>query len=371
MLLVLAGVMVGASVALLVYRFAMLGLFWKGVAKHVLTGLAVGLGIGARAIANQQGGPKALPMLAGAPVGAAIAFGLAYVTLPTLGNARLEPRELPGFTISLPPGTDAAPGAPLDYAAGKMTLKDVAGTNSVLAIGWEPGDASREELELLAPALAAQLGSTQPPTYAQHVGPVGQQLPTAVVAGDKGTLRMTYIPCGARRLVLMTIGDDAMAEVHGRVLPTIVCRPDAAREPSEPGVVNVHLELPGWQASERGPALITLTDGTAFLTLRQLASGTPQDLPKVVPSLFAAVGGKITVGAGTGDHHPLSGTIEGEHVEGWVRELVCPRGNVLLMLLASDRARADAVATQTANARCLRTGEAAPVWPDAPAPAIE
>jgi hypothetical protein len=52
-----------------------------------------------------------------------------------------------------------------------------------------------------------------------------------------------------------------------------------------------------------------------------------------------------------------------------MRLVECPNGSTLVLAIGDGQEHLDMLYEQINNARCLRAGEAAQVWPDAPADA--
>lgn len=359
----------GAAAGMIAYRFGVLPILWSSSVSWVFPGLAMGLGFGAQAmLKNQTATRPPLPLLIITGVLAmGAAMGAAFLVLPPLGHAKLTTKQLPGFTVDLPAGKVSQ--ELLDYGLGKYMLKDVAGTNSILSVEWEGGETTREDLELAATAVGPMIGvaGTQKPT--QLPGPSGVAVDSVVIDSDKGVFRMTFVPCGKRHLQVVSLGQTGIDRIHRRVVTSIVCRPDKAQETMEPGLVPLAIELPSWFAIERLPNQVTLTDGTSALLLKAIPgnSATAADIQKLVPAMFTAMGGALETTHQQGDRIEMSGTIEGDHVDGWMRMVRCPSHSIMLLAIANDKAGADAVVTLAQSARCLREDEAPPVWPEASA----
>src|SRR4051812_29757095 len=96
----------GAGLALLIYRFAVLGFMWDGPAKNVLQiGAPVLIVVGSQLVRGVQDKTKPwLLMIVTAVVGGSVAWGVCTQAVPGLARARLAQRELPGFSIGLPSG---------------------------------------------------------------------------------------------------------------------------------------------------------------------------------------------------------------------------------------------------------------------------
>lgn len=363
----LSAVLVGLGLGVFIYRFAILGLFWQGPMRWMFPGLGAGLVVGGlklQSLDTDSERPPIATRIALAIVGIGASVGLLYLLVPTLDRITLERRQLPGFSFEAPtskPYTEV-----VDYSAGTVTWKTLAGANAVLTISWQTGATSTEDLELGMKALAGKVGGGTP-TPITMTGPDGQPVPTSMLDTDKGApVRLSSLACGKRTVMLLSIGSDGIAAVHARMLTSFVCTPDAAKESVEPGTIRVALSLPGWWAQEKEPGQLTLTDGASLMILREI-SASQKNLPELITPLLNAFGGNITADLVVGDRYPFRGTVEGEHVEGWARHVACPTHGVLMLVLASTTEAAEAVYNASANAGCLRPDEKPPVWPAAPA----
>ena len=367
----LASVFAGAALGLVAYRFGVLPFLWKAKGSFLFPALAAGLGVAARSVIKDREGRPALPLLLlGGLLGAAAAFGGAYLAVPPLSHARLTSYGLPGFTIGLPAG-ETSDQKFFEYDVGKIMVKNLAGQGGVIAVSWEGGEPSREDLELAAKAIGPAMGAIGTPTLTTVSGPRGTAVDTVVVASDKSPFRMSFLPCGSRRVVIATMAGSDTAAVHARVLPTFVCKPDPKRETVTKGVVPLVAELPGWFATERDAGQVVLSDGVGMVLLKTIAS-SPAGVEDMVVPMFNAVGWKVAITGHVGGRSLISGTIEGQVVQGWVKSVTCGTQAVLVVAIATDLAGADTLATQLASTRCVRPGETPTAWPDPPAaPAAE
>ncbi len=361
-----ASMCAGAAVGLFAYRYGMLPFAWKSKASMLIPGLAVGLTFAARSIVKDRGPRPALPLLiAGGVLGAAITFGLSYVVFPSLTRASLTTTALPGFTIGLPDG-EAPTQKFSEYDVGKYQVKNVGGEGGVIAVSWEGGEASADDLKLAANALGPAMGTTGVPVVLTLRGPRGTAIETVRVDGDKSPMFMSFLPCGPRRVMVITMAGSDSEALHSRVLPTFVCKPDPARDNIPLGVVPLIVELPGWYANERGPNQVVLTDGTGMVLLKTISASSSDVTAMVVP-MFNAIGWKLATTGKKDDRTLLSGTIEGQSVHGWVRSVPCGTQTVIIVAIATDVEGADVLALKLQPARCARPGEAGTAWQDAPA----
>lgn len=362
----LASVFAGAAVGLVLYRYGMLPFVWKSKGSFLFPGLAAGLGVAAHSVVKNRDGRPAFPLLAlGGLFGAAAAFGLAFLAVPSLGRAAPTVHELPGFSIGLPPG-DVPDQKFFEYDVGKLMVKNVGGSGGVIAVSWEGGAPSREDLELAAKALGPAMGATGVPTIVTMYGPRGTAVDTILIDSDKSPMRLSFLPCGSRRVMIATMAGSETETVHARALPTLVCKPDPKRETLTPGMVPLVAELPGWFATERDPNQVVLSDGSGMVLLKTMTA-SPSGVEDMVVPMFNAIGWKLAVTGHAGGRTLVSGTIEGELVHGWVRSVSCGTQAVMIVALATSLEGADKLATQLQSARCLRHGETPTAWPDPPA----
>ncbi len=364
-LFLLASVLAGAAVGLVAYRFGVLPFAWKAKGSFLFPALTVGLGIAARTVVKDRPGRPGIPFLVlGGLLGAAAAFGAAYLAAPPLGHARLAAHELPGFTIGLPSGETSGQKF-FEYDVGNFMVKNLGGQGGVISVSWEGGEPSREDLEMAAKALGPAMGASGVPSVTTMSGPRGTAVDTVVIDSNKSPFRMSFLPCGSRRVMVATMAGSSTEAVHARVLPTFVCKPDPAREKDTKGIVPLVAELPGWYATERDPGQVVLSDGTGMVLLKTISS--PKGVEDMVVPMFNAVGWKLVVTGRVGDRSLVSGTIEGQVVHGWFKSVKCATQAVIVVAIATDLAGADTLATQLESARCLRHAEAPTAWPDPPA----
>jgi hypothetical protein len=310
----------------------------------------------------------------GALAGGAAA-AVAFAIVPPLGSTGLAPHALPGFTIELPPGAIAR--QTTDYQRGALRLTGVAGTGAAVAITWERGAPSADDLDAAARALEPALGKTPPPQRRRTPGPGGLAVDTLSIDARKGEVRMSFVPCGVRRILVTAAGDGAGA-LHDRIVPTVACTPVPALEAEPVGLVPIALELPGWFAVDRRVDQLALSDGSATLVIRgrvppnrALRAALPALLERagLHAALVPAAGSAGSAGSADPDDAAevaFTGSLSDRPITGWARRLRCGPQAVILVGFGADPATVDRVAHQASLARCLRDDEAPAAWPDAP-----
>lgn len=287
--------------------------------------------------------------------------GATVLIASPLGPIRLSTRQLPGFSIDLPQGALLEESS--GYQTGRLMMRSA---GAPIAVTWQDGGGDRAQLELIARGTASNLGAAGASSIVTLPGPGGASVDTAVVVTDSGTMRVSQLDCGRRQVFLLTFGPPGVEALHRRILPTFACHPDPTQETAGVGIVPVRIDLPGWGATERTGGQVILSDGRAILLVRSGPVVSRASVEDVVGAVFAAMGAQVTARPDGPDAATLAGTFEGDHVEGWARQVRCPGGGALLLLLAPDRPSADRAATLAASARCTRPDEPPQRWPDAP-----
>lgn len=297
-----------------------------------------------------------------------VAMGLGCESPSPLATVQLVERPLPGFSISLP--SVETEHSKLGYAEGKVELKDV-GDQGHITVNWEQGgDVDGEWMEGLGRAVAgSDRSKPKMRPMEKWPGPQGTALPTVIMASPMGTLWISAMRCGDRRVAVFSAGLKAMGGLHRRILPTLRCQPVPAEEAklkSFPWTV----ELPaGWFLVEAPPGRVSLTDGERGLVVRAgIDPFKRESLRDTLTAAFLADGMKVTFEAWEGDQVAMRGTTaEGEPFVGWVRLVPCPATGLMVMALDSSEAGAAELATLVAaKGRCVKDGEVAPPWPEAP-----
>ncbi len=357
----------GVVVALGIYRFGVMPIGWRSPVAQVFQIGAPVLLFGAwqlvKPIENRQW-PIAL-MIPFGLLGAGLAFGGAWLIAPPLGYARLTTRDLPGFSIGFPSGDVKR--ETLDYSTGKLELVDVMGSGSVSSVQWEPGGGVTDaDLEIytrgIADAVDGKLEASS-----KDVGPGGTEVRSFTISTKKGPIFVSITHCGGRRLHVMNGGDADMETLQRRMLATLECHPDSAKEATL-GVIPWTIELTSeWSRNPSDPGQIELTSGENGLYVRTMVGAVDHEgLPKVLGSLFETLGAKIVMDGWRDERLLMHGTADGQAMVGWAMPFNCPGGTVLVLPFATNGDGADALAKLVnAKGRCLRPNEPAPAWPAA------
>lgn len=362
----------GIAVGLVLYRYAVLPLAWSSPFRHIVIGLAAGLAVGGRALLRTRDGRLGVLVLAGL-VGAGAAFAGSYAVFPALSRARLETRTFPGFSLALPRG-EIALDQTAGYPVGKLALRGIAGSRSVLLLQWEiGGEMTAEDMNLIAKLMSVSFPAiTGEPRPTTVTGPDGKPVQSIEFAGGSGVFELSALVCGVRHVLVATGGEKEALDLHERVVASFACTPDPEREKAASVFAfPMNLDLPGWYATSRDPEAFEITDGeTASMTLRAVPAVMKVELESLLEPIFRASGltEGLEVGAKLPDGRvPFRLTIEGETVHGWAALFPCPDATGLVIAFANDDAGGDALHDKLAAAKCRRDGEPVQTWPDPPA----
>lgn len=362
----------GVAGGLVAYRYAVLPLLWQSPMRHVVPALALALVFGGRPLVARRDGAVGSLVIAGV-AGAALAFGLCFAAFPTLSRAKLETRTFPGFSIGLPSG-ETVDDQTASYAMGKLSMKGIAGSRSVLILQWElGGEMTAEDMKLVARVMSSAMPDLAgEPRITTVPGPDGKPVQSIVFDGDRGVFELSALVCGARHLLVATGGERAALALHERIVASFQCKPDPERE-AKAAVFSfpVDLDLPGWYATARDPEAFEITDGkSATLTLRSLPPGLNLPLERMLEPIFQASGltEGLEVGAKLPDGRvPYKLTIEGETTVGWAALVSCPTATGLVIAVAWDHTISDAVYDKVEAAKCRAPHAPGQTWPDPPA----
>jgi hypothetical protein len=366
-----AAAMWGVALGAIAYRYGVLPFMWASPWKHVLPGIAIGLVVAGQQLVrsgDDRGERPGLPVLAGlGVVAAALAFGLSYLAFPTLDRVAIEKREFPGFSLAVPSGEVVENRQ--DYAAGKLTLKNVGGANGVVIVAWEMGAGMTEqELRMVGELMVKALDANATSTLTTVRGPDGKPVDTIVFTGD-ATMTLSALVCGARHVMVATGGKHAAMSLHERVIQSFECKPVPGIEETAKMTFPLVIDLPGWYLSADEPDQLQVTDGQNALTLRAQDRNLNVDVAIIVEPMFKAAGidGKITSRQGERINITMSdGT---DSMDGWVRLVKCPTATAFVLALGSSKDNLDFLYDRVNKARCLREGERPQQWPTPPATA--
>jgi hypothetical protein len=217
--------------------------------------------------------------------------------------------------------------------------------------------------------MTESLGGSTVSAPESGTGPGGAKTISVDLNTDKGPMFVTVLGCGGRRIIVMNGGDSSMKKLQARMVASIACHPDAAKETAVDALPWT-VELPaGWFQVPSPAGQVQLTNGNDALLARGLDKMPDRaELPKLLQSLIAAAGQQMTIGAWAGDRYPAQATFDGKPFAGWVMPIECRGQAVLVMGFAADDAGADQLAQIIkTKGRCLAAGEMAPAWPTLPA----
>jgi hypothetical protein len=227
-------------------------------------------------------------------------------------NAKLERRELPGFSISLPTGAVVGPGATNpEYATGSLAIRDDAHAR-IAIVGWSTGGKlTREELAPVMAALGAVTHAGDSGTLVADTGSDGAHVDTLQLETDVAPMLLSQLDCGGRNLVIATMSERDGRALQHAIVTSVICKPDPIQEKALASVgIELHLDLPGWNAVSHSDGQLMLSDGKSILMLQPMAAATPDQLLEAVrPMLDVAFDHKIQAGAQDGDHVPLHGEL--------------------------------------------------------------
>ena len=364
-----AALLVGLAVGVFAYRYGVLGFFWESPWKHVLTGGAIGLAIGASQLFRMQSEEVRRPglqvLLPIGVVGALAGFGALYLAFPTVDRLSLERREFPGFSIAMPSGTTVENRT--DYANGKVTIKDIGGQRGVVTVGWDLGEIPTQSdlqvmSELLVKAMGSKIAGRSMTTVA---GPDGKAVDTIALDGEPDLL-MSALACGGRYMMIATGANDSPRALHERIVKSFVCKPDPALEATAKKIFPLVIDLPGWYVLAEEPDQLQITDGTSLLMMRAQDAKLDIDPSIVVEGMFKAAGMNGSITGRHGKRVDIRIEDGSDQMNGWVRLVPCPNATGLVVALAQDQAALEMLDERVTKARCLGSNEPPQQWPAAP-----
>jgi hypothetical protein len=300
----------------------------------------------------------------------ALIIMLAGCTRSPRSSIELEAVELPGFTIKLPAGDQAAPdpsapGPESSYVAG--SIRRSRNANLVVRVSWKHGKLADDNT--LAEIRRVTAADLEHPLELPAGG-----LPTRSFRAklEGHALLITEIACGARRFEIWTVADAFDLEALQRsILATARCHPDLAQEKQFGGADldraigwnrrEVRFDLAsraGWKQmkSPKGELILTRDDGAALVLMVFENEPSTADLELLFRNDPLEIG--------TGDPRPLRGTANGKRVRGWMHPLNCGAdGWILLAYLEFDNERPPGGNDIVTGARCLDKGVPTVSWP--------
>jgi hypothetical protein len=276
--------------------------------------------------------------------------------------------HLPGFDIGLPPGS-AHHRAGFSYARGGLEVRAHSLFGIEQRVVWEPGaPVEAEEVDRIVESTVAG--------FRGQVRDIQKDVSVTAPAGwsarswgmglnDGESLWVTHLACGGRRIVLYSSGRGGSLErLHRRVVATMRCRPDPAKEAALGDMPVVMGVPPGWSRLKTGKDQLMISDGH-FRMFAQASSGKLDDADhaRLLPILF---GTQLKIGERVGKEWPLSGAIQGAPVTGWVTTRYCALLDQSLTVLATcqgDQRQAELARQLVRGVRCRRPDERPEEWP--------
>ena len=354
----------GAAMGLLLYWLAVMGISRLGPQTAALQIGSLVLVIIARQIVKpirNRGWPYGFIAL-GMFVGASFGFGFAKGMIAADAEDHLSLRELPGFTISLP---DGGVTQKLAYGNGHVEIENTGGTGDNLQVQWEPGRLFQDhDVQVLATALAHSADVTfDAPEHGTTAH--GDPLIKLRAHLQNGEMAMTWIECGARRVMVMTTGDSDVGGLHQRVVDSFTCHPDPETD-AKVGALPWTVDLPAsWEKRDAPPGRAHYVDKSTHSMLTIHGHSHPPDRNRVksqMEPILKAAGISVTFGDWTDDRYPFQASSKGKQWTGFMMPITCNAAGVVVIALCVDPGEVDAVHELVVKAGHCAT-PAAPIQP--------
>jgi hypothetical protein len=386
--LFVASLLLGISLSLVAYRFAVMPLIWHSPMRIVLPAIACGLFLGALQITRMHPKPAPMPssssgryrrsqplpimaMLGLFAAGFLPIFAIMWFAFPPLSRSPLARRALPGFSLALPAGDKATEA--IAYPAGSIMLQHVGDGSGVVVISWEPGgNLTSDELRAMLPIFTKAMAtkdSTGTTKLGSIAGPDGKPIDTVTFDTDSLDLELSMLTCGVRHMMIATAAVSGVMLLHQRIVKSFQCTPDPAQESTATSLAfPLALDLPGWYLVGHDDEVTQISSDNASLVLRTLPPSlqTP-DLATFIGPAFEQTGAHVTIVDKQGsDFLEVKLEDHGDSGMGWVALFRCPMGIALVLGLGHDDESVTKLYAQVKAARCLKPGEAPTQFPPAP-----
>jgi hypothetical protein len=347
-------VLIGLGAGVLLYRYAVLGIWFSGTKAGVLTGASLGaLVVGGQFVRRQPARPPA-PLaigllLLGLGAGAGVGYGIAPPA-----QLALETRQLPGLSIGLPHGEEKE--SMVDYDKGKLIIGNAGGVKLVTGMAWDSGelpevDDAKTIANVVAAMVDAKVGKDAPAMT------VGKGLPshTFVLESKHGPGWMTLFSCGRRYFVLFNLGS-AAARVHTRALASVDCHPDAAKEATPVAGLPVAIDLPPeWKVTQKEGNQLTYQHDAEDRIMTFVGMPAGVDVPKAIEALMSQMGdtkAKLTSLPDDAGHKLWALELENEpSMKGVATQFSCGAQTIMGIVLATPDQLADGK-QKLLSARC-------------------
>lgn len=332
----------GGTVALLVYGFCVRGLGLNHGLKSPYAVVAAVLLILSRRLVRgvDDERPRTTLLVAAFLIGGAVAGAAALVTDPPASLRRFSTHRMPGFRIDLPSGAEK-PGAST-YSSGVLTV-DVERDRGI-AVGWQVGDGSREELDAIA---AAAKTSVPGAVTTSRVIKIADR-DTVAMAVDGGTLFLTIVPCDGRVIDIQSLR--LSQSMHERVVRSVVCTP----EPHALDEVPIVIDAPGLPRVQNQDGLVMYVmehKAMIFAAALPFVAGAPE-IRRVAPTMLAHQGFDDVQLDGDGDTLSVRASVQGVPGSGTLRMVPCGSRSVMVISFVIDESVAPVVSAAVLAAHC-------------------
>jgi hypothetical protein len=369
----------GLAAGLLGYRFGVLPLHLESPRPEVMGVVGILLAVAAFPMHWRWGRSRPrdrarLGRLAVACGAAALVAGAALQVFPPLARLRLATEELPGFSVAIP-REGRVTGSRADYRTGQIVKQGLGGLRAGVTIGWAAGDVlddadAQEMNDSLALAFRSREHDIRP--EAGVALPDGLRGRSWAARHDTVNVRLTFVACGGRRLAVITVSDlSGVDGLHRRMVATLRCRPDPAREALLDDIPVVFDVEGSWTREPSTPDMLLLRqadeDGDRLLGALSVGGAPARHLERVLLiGILGRIGSDLSIGYATEDRWSVHGRLGGSEVEGWARLQICPeRGQTLALVWISWSSHDSKNGIRALHrARCRFPDEPRQRWPE-------
>jgi hypothetical protein len=275
------------------------------------------------------------------PVSALVVVGIAVAMWKrSHATGGWTKRELPGFTIELPAGDRDEK---LDYVIGYAQVGNIA------SVSWEPESGATDLESQAKAAIAASPELAGARMKVVEIRRSGATINAVEVSKADGNLWFASVPCGVRRISIISQGSDDKNQL-AHVVESVSCHPDPARE-EQINTPPLAIDLPKpWSVVATGRYMVTISDRQSALVIQRVVG----DERELASAKFSVMGIDVAVGEKHDGRYALVGT----NVHGWAWPFTCSGGDVLVLGVAPDEPTAGALAEMVrAKSHCAGPNE--------------
>ncbi len=277
----------GLGIAVLVYCLVTRGLSVNPLSK-LLLGIGAAAILGSSRALRHESKPSTLVAVVWMLPGALVGLVAAVLIGPPLGTLALVAHELPGLRIGLPPG--AVSDIPTTYDDGRVTVAHMAGLDNLTMVLWNTGTLD-DEIKAKAVSEGLIKGSGSDVSTAEVA--VGGGLPARsrrLLRGKMPGLE-TFFACGRRVFNVLTVGKETEG-LHRRILASVACKPDVAREAAPAPTSPIAVDLPaGWKLMNDAPGELAYQRDDQVLAFGDVPGSGADDVSAVVPGMLEKMAG--------------------------------------------------------------------------------